>query len=293
MSPESPRDRSGYAPEDVEQVKSACLTIVSILGSYLDGLCVIGGLVPLLLIDLKQGLPRDEAGHPGSTDLDVALAIALLDDGRYEEIRDQLVASGFGPDMKTATGKPVVHRWRMGELKVTIDWLIAATPEHPPGTTHHLGGDLGAIAMPGIDLALNERIDVTLDGTTLSGHRLARTVPVCGPGAFTVLKSLAIAGPSHRDKPKDDYDLVYVIRRYEGTPQSIADALDRHAATHRQLVRDALNGLANDFASPDHQGPRYVADFDLLTDEEHDQAAADAHGYVDELLKECSRRGLL
>src|SRR5450755_2871698 len=65
MSPESPRDRSGYAPEDVEQVKSACLTIVSILGSYLDGLCVIGGLVPLLLIDLKQGLPRDEAGHPG------------------------------------------------------------------------------------------------------------------------------------------------------------------------------------------------------------------------------------
>jgi hypothetical protein len=46
-----------------------------------------------------------------------------------------------------------------------------------------------------------------------------------------------------------------VIRRYEGTPQSIADALDRHAATHRQLVRYALNGLANDFASPDHQSP--------------------------------------
>jgi hypothetical protein len=63
--------------------------------------------------------------------------------------------------------------------------------------------------------------------------------------------------------------------------------------THRQLVRDALHGLANDFASPDHQGPRYVADFDLLTDEEHDQAAADAHGYVDELLKECRRGGLL
>jgi hypothetical protein len=75
MSPEAPRDRSGYAGKDVEQVKSARLTIVSILGSYLDGLCIGGGLVQLLLIDLKQGLIVGDDGHPGSTDLDGVWAI--------------------------------------------------------------------------------------------------------------------------------------------------------------------------------------------------------------------------
>lgn len=112
MPPDPPRDRSGYEPEDVEQVKSACLTIVSIFGAYLDGLCIVGGLVPLLLIDLKQGRAPGEEGHPGTNDLDVALAIALLDDRRYEGIRDQLVASGFGPDTKTDTGNQRARRSR-------------------------------------------------------------------------------------------------------------------------------------------------------------------------------------
>lgn len=53
-------------------------------GAYLDGLCIVGGLVSLLLIDLKQGVTDGDDAHSGSTDLDVALAIALLDDGRYE-----------------------------------------------------------------------------------------------------------------------------------------------------------------------------------------------------------------
>ena len=290
MTAETPRVRGDYVPEDVEQVKSACLTIVSVLGAYLDGLCIVGGLVPLLLIDLNKGPGADESAHPGSNDLDVGLSIALLDDGRYEEIRDALRSSGFEPDTSEGTGNIVSQRWKKHNLKVMIDWLIEATPENPPASMHHLEGDFGAIAMRGIELALNERVMVSLDGYTLDGNRLERDVPVCGPGAFVVLKALAIA---NRDKPKDCYDTLYVIHNYAGAPATIVEALAHHAEIHPALVREALEKLATDFASPEHQGPQYVVEFDGLTGDEADQAAADAQGYVDDMLNECRQRGLL
>ena len=53
--PAKPRDRSGYTPEETEQVKSACLTVAVTLGALMGELCIVGGLVPHLLIDQKIG----------------------------------------------------------------------------------------------------------------------------------------------------------------------------------------------------------------------------------------------
>lgn len=52
MAPSAkPRDRSGYSPAETEQVKSLCLTVAVTLGALMGELCVVGGLVPSLLID--------------------------------------------------------------------------------------------------------------------------------------------------------------------------------------------------------------------------------------------------
>lgn len=48
---EKPRHRSGYGQDELEQVKAACLTVAVTLGAYLDDVCIVGGLVPALLID--------------------------------------------------------------------------------------------------------------------------------------------------------------------------------------------------------------------------------------------------
>lgn len=279
--PDKPRHRSGYTAATTLQVESTCLTVAATLGSFLDDLCIVGGLVPSLLLDRALGPdPSAGASHPGTNDLDVGLAIALLDDERYAAISDRLRQEDFGPDTSDS-GNPVLQRWRLGDLSVTIDFLIV-----PPGADDRGGRvqplepDFGALVTPGLELAFDERVEVELAGHTLKGEPLTRNVPVCGPAAFTVLKALAFGD---RAEPKDAYDLVYVLRRL-ATPESIAGRLAEHATTHDELVDRALGLLHRDFSTPESIGPRRAAAFDIVDDAEALDAAADAHGHVDDLL---------
>ena len=291
-TPEKPRHRSGYGAEEFEQVKSACLTVAVTLGAYLDDVCIVGGLVPALLIDTKRDVEADEERHPGTNDLDVGLALAVLDDERYAEISARLRAEGFEPDTNDA-GNQTVQRWRLGDLKVTVDFLMPPAPDQDERVrVHNLEGDFGALITPGLQLAFDERVDVDLDGYTLQGERARRTIPVCGPAAFVVLKALAFGD---RGEPKDAYDLVYVIRHTPGRGDAIANHLARHAETHGRIVARALGLLARDFDGPDGLGPTRAARF-TLTDppepDELDAAGADAHGYVDDLLRGGRELGL-
>lgn len=287
---DKPRHRSGYTAEDTLQVESACLTVAVTLGAYLDDLCVVGGLVPSLLIDQRTPSTGSGAGHPGTNDLDIALAIALLDDHRYAEISHRLRQEGFGPD-ENAKGNPAVQRWRLRDLKVTIDFLMAPLPGQDTNRrVQFLDGEFGAMVMPGLELAFDERVHVEFDGHTLGGEKVTRTIPVCGPAAFIVLKALAFGD---RAEPKDAYDLIYVLRATEGAPVSVADRLARHAQQHGGIVDRALDLLVRDFSEAQALGPQRAASFEVIDPEEHDAAAADVHGYVDDLLGACRQRRLI
>lgn len=292
MAPESkPRHRSGYSREETEQVETVCLTVIGALGAYVGDLCVVGGLVPTLLVDHQLGPDEtEEDRHPGTNDFDLGLSIALLDDKRYAEVSARLRAEGFGPD-RNAVGNEVRQRWRLGDLPVTVDFLM----EPPPGydgsaRLHDLEPDLAALVAQGLDLAFNERVDVELDGTTIAGEKLRRVVPVCGPGAFVILKALAFAD---RVEHKDAFDLVYVLRRFPGAPGSIVEQLSHHTDRDPEVVASALNALATDFGQIEGIGPQRASAFSAESDEDRDALAADAHGYVDDLLQAVRDRGLL
>lgn len=287
---DKPRHRSGYTAEETLQVRSACLTVAVTLGAYLDDLCIVGGLVPSLLVDHRADPTLDaDPGHPGTNDLDIALAIAVLDDKRYADISHRLRQEGFGPD-QNPKGNPAVQRWRLGDLKVTIDFLMAPLPgQDATRRIQSLEPDFGALVMPGVELAFDERIHVELDGHTLAGEKVTRTIPVCGPAAFTVLKALAFGD---RAEPKDAYDLVYVLRAPPNTSVSVADRLAEHAQRHPAIVQRALELLSRDFPDPDGLGPRRAASFEFLEPDDQDDAAADAHGFVDDLLNACRARRL-
>lgn len=283
--PDKPRHRSGYTPEDLEQVKSVCLT----LGAYLEDICVVGGLVPALLIDTTRTDDDDDL-HPGTNDLDVGLAIVLLDEQRYAEISSRLRAEGFKPDQNN-DGNDIVQRWCLGDLKVTVDFLMPpADDEQSGGHIHNLEPDFGALITPGLELAFSERVWVDVDGHTLKGEHARRRIPVCGPAAFVVLKALA---SGDRCEPKDAYDLVYVIRHTPGRGGTIAERLAEHGQGHREIVERALGFLARDFADPDDIGPLRAADFISADGSDRDDDAADAHGYVDDLLRAVAQLGLV
>lgn len=100
----------------------------------------------------------------------------------------------------------------------------------PPGAeqgggAQPLEGDFGVLIAPGLELAFGERELIRMEGHTLTGEQVSRTIPVCGPGALMVLKALALAD---RGEPKDACDIVYVLHRWPHGITDIADRLARH-----------------------------------------------------------------
>jgi hypothetical protein len=68
--PEKPKHASGYRPEHVAMVRSTCLYVATKLGDLMEDVVVVGGLVPTLLVKAEE-LPKGEAAHVGTMDLDV------------------------------------------------------------------------------------------------------------------------------------------------------------------------------------------------------------------------------
>jgi hypothetical protein len=147
------------------------------------------------------GGPRPDTGdgHPGANDLDVGLAIGLLDDEQYAEISHRLRQEGFAPD-HNENGNPTPQRWKLADFAVTVDFLLPPIPGAVTGgRVHKLEGDFGALIAPGLEVAFDERHEITVSGHTLKGETVRRRIPVCGPAAFAVLKSFAFAD---RGEPK-------------------------------------------------------------------------------------------
>jgi hypothetical protein len=285
MPADKPRARSGYTREETELAKSALLSVAVTLGAYMDDLCVVGGLAPLLLIDLRQE-PGAALGHPGTLDLDVGLALALLDERRYAEVSARLRREKFGP-RENRQGNPSLQCWTDARKRVTVDFLLPPTDASArPGRIQRLESDFGALVTRGLELAFDERLSVPLLGRTLRGERADRSVPVCGPAAFIVLKALAFGD---RGEPKDAFDLVYVLQRWPAGIDDVADRLQRHATRHEPVVRDALAILERDFEAIDTVGPARVVEFEGAVDEAVEEIAADARGAVDDLLYAYSR----
>lgn len=153
-----------------------------------------------------------------------------------------------------------------------------------------LEGDLSAMITPGLQLAHDERQEVVVDGHTLKGERVKRAIPVCGPATFVVLKAFAF---HDRGEPKDAFDLVYVLRRWSEGISGVVERIGAHFKTDPAIIGEALGKLASDFASPENHGPLRAAEFDGDVGDGLDAAAADAHGYVDDFLRQCRRRGYL
>ncbi len=275
-----------YSPADLERVRAMCLTVATLLGDDIrtNDIVIVGGVVPSLLFADVEPDP-DLGSHVGTHDLDLALDIAIVDEQRYETIRDLLIRGGFENDTKE-DGTLVRQRWRSAATGAEIDFLI---PLEPPdaggaGKLQHLTRDLAAIKMLGLDLALAHKLMIPMDGKDLDGRRVARDLPVCRGEILIVLKSLAMGG---RDKNKDAYDLFYALRHIDGGAVA-AGAWLGALPDHPARTRMAAN-LARDFRTIDDRGPRMVCAF--LGREGDDDFAADVLASVQELLEAFHRAG--
>lgn len=277
---DKPAAATGYAGGYTHLVRATCLYVATRLGDLMDHLVVVGGLVPSLLID-QDRLPTGTSRHAGTMDLDIGLDLAVFDDGRYRTLTDRLRRAGFEQDVNDR-GNPTRQRWKIGKReRVTVDFLIQPSlPDDRGGVLRNVEPDFAAIVAPGLHLAFQDREAIEISGRTIAGEQAARSVRVCGPGAYVVLKSLAF---QRRGENKDAYDLYYLVRNYGNGVGDVASRLK--PLLHEPLPREALDILKEDFREHDGLGPRRVAEF--VAGAPDDEIQADVAGFIGQLLERC------
>lgn len=271
-----PSSMEGYPSEQLSRVRQTCVLLATKVGDVLEDLVVVGGLVPSLIVDqgsLPYGLPT----HPGTLDLDVGLSLAILDQERYRELSARLRDAGFATD-ENCRGNPTRQRWRIGgNSSVTVDFLIPPTSETEEGRIiQNIEGDFAAFIIPGLEMAFEDRVWVELSEYIDTGAKATRNIPVCGPGAFTVLKALAFG---NRTGNKDAFDLYHV---WSGL------GIERVASVLVPLLPNpntgkALRVIERDFT--DHDGPGPVGAARFVDNQLNDDIQADVVGLASSLLR--------
>lgn len=269
-----------YSPTATSLVKQATLHIATYLQDFMEeDIVIVGGLVPTLIIDLKD-LPAGTEQHAGTMDVDLGFNLALLGEPeRYHRLSDRLRKSGFAPDLNEK-GNPSHQRWRYKDSAVTVDFLISGTGKGA-GKIAHIEDDFAAIEIPALELAFEAPLKIPLEGVTLAGERANRTVRVCNPGAYIILKTLAF---SKRGHDKDAYDLYYVLRNFNAKEKTVANYFSQ--LSNAETKNNVLTILSQDFETEEHIGPKRIASF--LGSPDDEELLADSTGFIQKFIKDCS-----
>ncbi len=271
-----------YTTDQTDLVRTVTLSVATVLGDYLEDLVVVGGLVPTLLVP-QDTLPEEITAHVGTMDLDLGLDLGILNQQRYAEVSTLLRQSGFSQD-NNDKGNPVRQRWRCEKNQtVTVDFLMPPVEGGAdPGKLQNLEPDFAAIVTPGLELAFQNRIMVPITGTTIWGEETTREIYVCNPGIFIILK---VRANQRRRKPKDAYDLYYLVRNFGQGPKDVTKYLQPLLAT--DIGKEAFGHLKEEFLKENGTGPVRVAEFLGHIGEEASATKADVVGYVSELVRIC------
>lgn len=95
MATDEQQDITAFNPNDLDRILGEAAHVLRIIGFAGDGLTIIGGLVPTLLVPIVD--PVYSKPHIGTRDVDLCLSIALLEDGAdgYQRMETRLQQSGF------------------------------------------------------------------------------------------------------------------------------------------------------------------------------------------------------
>jgi hypothetical protein len=278
---------SGYDPAVAGQLVAEAADLMRALGFTAAHVVLIGGLVPSLLVPILD--PGIEP-HIGTADLDLCLSVALVegDTETYERMETVLKNRGF-------VEGDVTFRWHRREgLKLTVEFFCPAGDGRPAGRIfrpgaadnptgkYNFGGRLSALALEAGALLTSDVEEIT-QTVELPGGRGTHdaTLRVTGPLAFLVAKIDALRD---RDKPKDAYDIVWLIESWPGGPPAAAEAFSRRPAYRDPGVPAALGQLGEMFADPGSVGARSYARFVASNVAEEAQLERRAVGAIAEFL---------
>ena len=111
--------------------------------------------------------------------------------------------------------------------------------------------DVNARKVRGSDLVYDNFMEVEIEEMLPGGGKDKVTFRIAAIVPFIVMKGMALG---NRLKEKDAYDIYFCLLNH---PKGLDN-----------LVKEGLEIIKEKFASPDHVGPKHIADFEEITDEE-------------------------
>lgn len=288
---------SEYDPSLADAILGEAAHLLRNIGFSARHAILIGGLVPGLLV-LDPG-PASQR-HVGTADVDICLSVALIegDTAEYDRIEAGLRKAGFGPTDKTYAWK------RATGLGIKVEFFCPAGRGRPAGNMfrpaaadaplvkHNMGSKLSAAALEAGEVISADVVDVEREVTLPDdGGRTAWTFRVTGLTGFLVAKTAAL---HNRDKPKDAYDIVWLLENWPGGAEGAAAAVIGSGLMERTDVTESLRRLKAEFAGTDRLGPasyvRFMASGGALADERL-RLARQAMGAVSEFAAALQVRG--
>lgn len=256
--------QSDYPDRELEACKRVMMEIVSLFKEYSDHIALIGGWVPYYLI------PQNKIMHIGSLDIDICFDLHWISEARYESILNILKNNGY---FQTSPTKPF-QWWKQitiddsDPINVEVDLLSAEYGGR--GINHenqNIQENIKARKARGSDLIFDEHrnrfSEIVLEGRLPNGAKDSIQCKIAGVVPFLVMKGMAIG----RGKPKDAYDIEYVIANYPGGKEGLI-AVFKQEDENNGLIKEGLGKIRTKFESVEHTGPHDVATFLEITEPE-------------------------
>jgi len=256
------------APFDQTTASRAVLIeVVNVLGAFRDDFVLVGGWVPELLFP--------DCNHPGSLDVDLAISPTAARGNAYESLLKRLLEAGYSHE-----GTPTRFIKNVEGIEVKVD-LIAG---------EYGGGDKALMlrvdelqfnTLRGLDLAFEVCDTIEISGVMPDGTHNRVRARIVQPEAFILIKAFAM---EERAKPKDAYDIAFVLRNYSPDVEDLGEKVRRLLSNG--LAAEGFEILQRKFERLESVGPTWAAQVSQEQGEVFEQSQRAAFEYARVLFDE-------
>lgn len=273
MRDEELRSSRDYNEGQKEAAHRILIELVNLFDEYRDDIRIVGGWVPDLMFP--------DEGHIGSVDVDVLINHLNLKDAGYQTMSRILLKNGYTehPDKYFTFVKQVT----VDGIQYDVDVDILAGKYG--GTSDEKGGQhiqgLKALKATGGNYAFEfEPQVIDVQAKRPDGAIDSARVNVVAIVPYIIMKTAALG----RGKPKDAYDIYFLIKHYKNGVKELAQLFKE--CGDAKLILEMKDKLSKKFGSPNHAGPVDVAAFmDLEDNDEIEFVKRDAYEQVKTLIE--------
>ncbi|MCD7955071.1 MAG: hypothetical protein LUG93_04805 [Lachnospiraceae bacterium] len=237
-----------YSAGQKEAAHRVLVELVNLFQEYEDDIRIVGGWVPDLMFP--------KAGHIGSVDVDVLINHLALQDEGYQNMSRILRRNAYEdhPDKYFSFIKTVDIDGTLYDVDVDILAGMYGGTQQKKRSQHVQG--VKALKATGGNFAFDfPSQKVKIEARRTDGAIDVANVSVIAVVPYLVMKTAALG----RGKAKDAYDIYFLVKHYSGGVSALSEEFQK--VHDKKIIIEMKEKLSEKFASPDHAGPKDVADF--------------------------------